>query len=126
MENGCRCEKKEQTLSGKNRAKVPCLHYHVETLFLNGLNVLKTVKLSIEISMYPLTETYEPPILDFIAGLQEKPGIRVMTNTMSTQIFGEYDALMSLMTEEIKMAFERSPTTVMVLKLINANLEPTE
>lgn len=77
---------------------------------------------SIEISMYPLEESYKTPILDFIARLNSYPQLTIRTNTMSTQVFGPYDELMQAMTREIKESFEKDPAVVMVMKLINMDL----
>jgi len=51
----------------------------------------RTMKASIEISMYPLDKGYVKQILGFIEGLNQRTDVEVRTNTMSTQIFGEYD-----------------------------------
>ena len=81
------------------------------------------MKASVEISMYPLTSSYEAPILDFIKRLNAHPQLTIRTNTMSTQVFGEYEALMQIVTREIKQSFEDHPSVVMVMKVINADLE---
>jgi uncharacterized protein YqgV (UPF0045/DUF77 family) len=57
---------------------------------------------TIEISMYPLTERYEENVIAFIENIKQNKKIRVEVNGLSTQIFGEYDTLMSLLTSEIK------------------------
>ncbi len=80
------------------------------------------MKASIEISMYPLDKQYGNHILAFIKELNQYPEIEVRTNTMSTQIFGEYDTLMDLMKNEIKKAFSATKTTIMVLKIVNEDL----
>ncbi len=77
---------------------------------------------SIEISMYPLNAEYGPPILDFIHRLNQHPQLEIRTNTMSTQIFGEYDELMRIVPAEMKTTFEQDNTVIMVMKVINANL----
>ncbi len=82
------------------------------------------MNISVEISMYPLTKNYESPIIKFIEELNQYEGIKVRTNTMSTQIFGEYELVMSVLTPEIRAAFMAEPTTIMVLKIINADLTP--
>ncbi len=76
------------------------------------------MKAAIEISMYPLNEEYEPPILDFIGRLNKYSGIRVQTNSMSTQISGEYDVIMDILQQEMKTSFERGKTVAMVMKVI--------
>jgi len=80
------------------------------------------MKASIEISMYPLDKEYGHQILAFINELKKHPSLEVRTNTMSTQIFGNYDILMDLMKNEIKTAFKTTNTTVMVLKIVNEDL----
>ncbi len=80
------------------------------------------MKASIEISMYPLDEDYGNQILGFIKSLNEHPELEVRTNSMSTQIFGEYDILMDLMKNEIKTVFSTTKTTIMVLKIVNLDL----
>ena len=44
---------------------------------------------------------------------------------MSTQIFGEYDVVMALLTQEMKQSFEQFGTMIFVVKFINADLAPT-
>ncbi|GAB5464903.1 MAG: hypothetical protein Kapaf2KO_03390 [Candidatus Kapaibacteriales bacterium] len=42
----------------------------------------------VEISMYPLTEDYVPPIKGFIEDLKKIKGATVMTSDMSTRVTG--------------------------------------
>ena len=80
------------------------------------------MKASIEISMYPLDKDYGNLILGFIKSLNARPELEVRTNSMSTQIFGEYDILMDLMKNEIKTVFSTTNTVIMVLKIVNQDL----
>lgn len=82
------------------------------------------MKASVEISMYPLQEHYGTPILEFIQGIKQHADLDVRTNTMSTQIFGEYDRIMTALQEEIKVTFQKHGKTVMVLKIANIDLKP--
>ncbi|MGD1845440.1 MAG: hypothetical protein ACFB10_08615 [Salibacteraceae bacterium] len=84
------------------------------------------MKTSVEISMYPLREAYEGPILAFIERLNRYPDLQVITNTMSTQVFGEYGALMQAITESMGATFEEIPHSIMVMKFINNDLRPTD
>ena len=77
---------------------------------------------SVEISYYPLNVEFIPPIKDFIARLNGHGNIRVQTNGMSTQVFGEYDEVMKILTLEIKKSFAL-PHSVFVMKIINADLD---
>ncbi|MFT4761414.1 MAG: hypothetical protein ACI9XO_003635 [Paraglaciecola sp.] len=80
------------------------------------------MKASVEISMYPLKESYETPIIKFIERLNENEKLEVKTNTMSTQVFGDYDEIMATLTREMKRSFEEEKAVVMVLKIINMDL----
>jgi uncharacterized protein YqgV (UPF0045/DUF77 family) len=80
------------------------------------------MKLSVEISMYPLLEEYETPILRFIERLRQHPELTIRTNTMSTQIFGEYETLTKALFQEIKTSFESGIPTVMAMKWINMDV----
>jgi uncharacterized protein YqgV (UPF0045/DUF77 family) len=80
------------------------------------------MKASVEISMYPLKKGYEKPILKFIERLNENENLEIKTNTMSTQIFGDYDEIMITLTREMKRSFEEEKAVVMVLKIINMDL----
>lgn len=81
------------------------------------------MKLSVEISMYPLDENYEEHILNFIKKIKSYPDISSKTNSMSTQIFGEYNTVMTILQKEMKTVFEDKVKTVMVMKFINADLD---
>ena len=81
------------------------------------------MNISVEISMYPLTKDYESPILQFIQRLHQHPNLTITMNTMSTQIFWRYEAVIEATTPEIRAAFMAEPTTIMVMKIINADLD---
>ena len=53
------------------------------------------MELSAELSLYPLTGDVDTSVLAFIDDLHASGQISVVTNTMSTQISGEWDAVMS-------------------------------
>ena len=79
------------------------------------------MKASIEISYYPLKSEFVTPILDFIKRLNTHSEIEARTNGMSTQVFGEYEQVMQILTREIGQSFEL-PHSVFILKIVNADL----
>ena len=81
------------------------------------------MKLSVEISMYPLDENFGVHILNFIKRIKSHPNISSKTNSMSAQVFGEYDVVMSFLQKEMKSIFADKIKTVMVMKFINADLD---
>ncbi|MEO1258272.1 MAG: hypothetical protein AAFZ15_05725 [Bacteroidota bacterium] len=80
------------------------------------------MRASVEISMYPLDAKYGTTILNFISRLQQHDGLIVRSNSMSTQVFGEYGEMMAILTKEMKQSFEEDKTVVMVMKLVNMDL----
>lgn len=81
------------------------------------------MKASVDISMYPLKEEYETPILDFIHRLRKQPELAIHTNSLSTQITGDYDLIMDVLKQEIKLSFLENTTQIMVLKILNIEIE---
>ena len=79
------------------------------------------MKISVEISMYPLTQDYIPPIKSFIEALNTEPNVECRTNGMSTQIFGEYDVVMALLQKTMKSAMNQEPKVIFVTKFLSAD-----
>mgnify|MGYP001821039812 CR=1 FL=1 len=77
------------------------------------------MQVAADISLYPLKEDLVPPILDVIERLKSHDGLDVVTNPMSTQIRGEYDDVMAVLTGELKTTFEQLPKAVFVMKILN-------
>ncbi len=80
------------------------------------------MNVSVDISYYPLKEEFIPPIKNFILRVNQYPDIDVVTNGMSTQVFGSYDLVMNALATEIKKSFE-IPHSVFILKIVNADLQ---
>ena len=77
------------------------------------------MQVAVDISLYPLEKDIIPPILDVIDRLRSSPGLDVVTNPMSTQIRGDYDDVMTMLTRELKTTFEYLPKAVFVIKILN-------
>ena len=78
---------------------------------------------SVEISMYPLKKDFKPSIITFIKNLRKNPFIKVATNGMSTQVFGEYKRVMNTINTEMENTFLNENSVVFTLKVINSDLE---
>ena len=78
---------------------------------------------SVEISMHPLKENFKPSIIAFIKNLRKYPFIKVNTNGMSTQVFGEYKRVMNSINNEMENTFLNENSVVFNLKVINSDLE---
>ncbi|MEI4548491.1 YkoF family thiamine/hydroxymethylpyrimidine-binding protein [Pseudoalteromonas spongiae] len=84
------------------------------------------MKLSVEISKYPLHQDYIPFIKGFIDRLNANANLEVITNTMSTQVFGEYDEVMNAVTSEIKRSHQEFGKAIFVCKFIGGDLSPNK
>jgi uncharacterized protein YqgV (UPF0045/DUF77 family) len=76
------------------------------------------MRAAVEISMYPLTGDYLVPIQAFIDRLNNHAGLRVLTNSLATQIWGPMDQIMRVLTEEMTRAAAGAPQLVFVMKVL--------
>ena len=76
------------------------------------------MEIGIEISLYPLNADFIPPIEDFIARLNCGGRFKVLTNSMSTQIFGRYEDLLAALNREMRITFESAAKAVFVMKVL--------
>ena len=77
------------------------------------------MRVAVDISLYPLDADYIPPIKDVIDRLNGHDGIDVVTNPMATQVRGEFQHVMRVLTEEIGTTFENVPKAVFAIKILN-------
>jgi len=85
------------------------------------------MKISIELSLYPLAEEqYKTEIWAFIKRLRGVDGLQVVTNGMSTQVFGDYDLAVSHVMAEIKQVHQATDAAIFVCKFINGDRSQVE
>ena len=77
------------------------------------------LKVLVEISLYPLSDTYESDILDFIKRLRSYDGIEVEPGQASTVIRGDYDLIFAILETECKMALAGGSKSALVIKMVN-------
>ena len=78
------------------------------------------MNISVELTLLPLNNDFKTPIKNFIRKLRSL-GFKVLENPMSTQIYGEYDALMSALQKVIKEGFEKESAVVLNIKIIKGD-----
>tara|TARA_B100000989_G_scaffold68288_1_gene47492 strand:+ start:1237 stop:1497 length:261 start_codon:yes stop_codon:yes gene_type:complete len=78
------------------------------------------VKISIELTLTPLKSSYIPPIKNFIRRLRDTK-FTVIENPMSTQIYGDYDKIMSSLVPLIKSTFTEEDAVMLNLKLVKGD-----
>lgn len=77
------------------------------------------MRIAVDISLYPLSEDFIPPIKDVIERLNRHDGIEVVTNRMSTQLVGDFDVVMPALQAELRTTFEAVPKAVFAIKVLN-------
>lgn len=77
------------------------------------------MKVAVDISLYPLHENFIPPIKDVIERLNGYQELDVTTNSMSTQLRGDYDAVMGALTTEMRTTFGQLPKAVFAMRILN-------
>jgi len=80
------------------------------------------VKLTAELSLYPLHQDYLEIITAFIERARQHSDITLVTNAMSTQVCGDYDRVMALISLELRTSFETYGRQVLVCKFIPGEL----
>ena len=78
------------------------------------------MNISVELTFTPLQDNYEPPIQAFIKKLRAS-GLTVLENPLSTQVYGEYDAVMQMLTKEIKESFSSIDIGLFQLKIVKTD-----
>ncbi|MDP2089077.1 MAG: YkoF family thiamine/hydroxymethylpyrimidine-binding protein [Flavobacteriaceae bacterium] len=78
------------------------------------------MKISVDISMYPLHRDFEIPIKNFIKKLRSS-GFTTIENPLSTQVYGDYSEVMDWLQTNIKEAFLNENNCVFTLKIIKGD-----
>ena len=85
------------------------------------------MNISVELTLTPLQDDYEPAIIDFIKKLRSS-GLTVLENPLSTQVYGGYDEVMNLLQKEMKVALEAVENGLLYIKIVKSDrssYEPT-
>lgn len=77
------------------------------------------MQVAVDISLYPLDADFIPPIKDIISRFESLSGIEVEKNRMSTQIRGDYDVVMPILSQEVRTTFENVPRAVFAIRIVN-------
>lgn len=81
------------------------------------------MKLTAELSLYPIQEDYIAVIQAFIDALREHPDLQIVTNAMSTQICGDYAKVFAAVGEALAASTRQFGKQVLVVKFIPWELE---
>jgi uncharacterized protein YqgV (UPF0045/DUF77 family) len=81
------------------------------------------MRITVDISMYPLNEAFVGDVKDFILRLRREPNVEVLTNQLSTQLRGEFDAVTEALNRCMRVSMEKSGSVVFITKFLNADLD---
>ena len=80
------------------------------------------MRITADISLYPLAENFTIGIVDFIHRLRREPGLEVITNQLSTQVRGDFDAVTGAISRCMRGSMSAPGASVFVVKYVNADL----
>lgn len=63
------------------------------------------MEIGLEISLYPLEANFAPRIKAFLDRLRAAGRFKIVTTSLSTQVFGEYDEVIAALTREMRGVF---------------------
>jgi len=84
------------------------------------------MQISVELTLSPLQDDYEPAIISFIKKLRNS-NFKTLENPLSTQIYGNYDEIMAFLNLEMKealLAIERGVLYIKIVKSDRSDYEP--
>ena len=81
------------------------------------------MNITAEMSLYPLKDGPVPEIIRFIRELREQPDLEIVSNQLSTQLRGEFDAVTSAINRCMRQVMQAPNTVVLVVKYLNVDLE---
>lgn len=78
------------------------------------------MNISVDLTFSPLQDDYETHIIAFIKRLRAST-CTVIENPLATQVYGEYDQVMSLLTQELKRSFLEIGIGLFTLKIVKTD-----
>ena len=76
--------------------------------------------ISVELTLSPLQDSFEEPIIGFIKKLRAS-GFKLIENPLSTQIYGEYDELMPFLQKVMKEALLEIQNGLFFVKIVKSD-----
>ncbi|XOV87009.1 MAG: hypothetical protein ACFHX7_18865 [Pseudomonadota bacterium] len=80
------------------------------------------MKMSLDISLYPLSDECLPAIDEFIERIQQHPDMAVTRGDLSTLLFGDFDVVMDFLKQEMRISWEKFDKGIFVIKFLMDDL----
>jgi uncharacterized protein YqgV (UPF0045/DUF77 family) len=81
------------------------------------------MRITADISMYPLAEDYKPAIKAFIRNLRDFDGLTLVTNQLSTQINGDFELVTAALNHCMCESMKKQDKVVFVARYLSADLD---
>jgi len=81
------------------------------------------MKITVDISLYPLNSDYLPAIKAFIRRLRGFDGLELVTNQLSTQVRGEFGQVTTALNSCMHDSMQSGQKMVFVTRYLNSDLE---
>ena len=73
--------------------------------------------IGVEVSLYPLADQFGPRVKAFLDRLQAAEELKVVTSSLSTQVFGTYEEVLTTIEREMRATFAQGGKAVFILKV---------
>lgn len=77
------------------------------------------MQITVEISYYPLLDSYNEPVAEFLKEITQSENIAIEPGIMSTLLTGQYGDVMELLEKKLRLLMEKYPS-VFTLKISNS------
>lgn len=77
--------------------------------------------ITLDISYYTFTKEFLEQVQSFIDELNSFPKVEVFTNAVSTQVYGDFDDVMSAFKTTLKNHFQMFDDNAVVVKILNCD-----
>ncbi|WP_405222067.1 hypothetical protein [Dokdonia sp. Asnod1-B02] len=78
------------------------------------------MQISVDLTFSPLQNDYEMDIINFIKRLRDS-GLTIIENPLSTQVYGDYNKVMTTLTKEMKRSFEEIGIGLFYIKIVKTD-----
>ena len=79
------------------------------------------MKVSVELTLSPLSNDFESVIQTYIRGLRAS-GLKIIETPLSTQVYGDYNEIISLINKLNKTIFAEKNNILLNLKIVKGDL----
>ena len=76
------------------------------------------MRMAAELSLYPLAGEVDANVLAFIDDIAREASVSMVTNAMSTQIYGDAESVFNVVQRALEQSYARSGRQVLVAKFI--------